>query len=104
MEVQSPVYLSDNVFVELGLVSLSDERKFALLDQMNELVQKRVMLQLVEVMPDGAQQELDALKGADEETVMEKMTEMVPNLPEIIVGEVDAVKDGMRAVVSEAVA
>lgn len=104
MEVQSPVYLSDNVFVELGLVSLPDERKYALLDQMNELVQKRVMLQLVEVMPEGAEKELSALKDADDEAVMEKMTEMVPNLPEIIVNEVDAVKDGMRAVVIEAVA
>jgi hypothetical protein len=104
MEVQSPVYLSENVFVELGIMSLPDERKFALLDQMNELVQKRVMLQLVEVMPEGAQQELSALKDADEETVMEKMTEMVPSLPEIIVTETDAVKDGMRAVVLEAVA
>lgn len=101
MEVQSPVYLSDNVFVELGLIALPDERKYALLDQMNELVQKRVMLYLVEIMPEGAQQELDALKDADEETVMEKMTEMVPNLPEVILNEVDAVKEGMRAVVVE---
>lgn len=102
MEVQSPVYLSENVFVELGLIALPDERKYALLEQMNELVQKRVMLQLVEIMPEGAQKELDALKDADEETVMEKMTEMLPNLPEVILNEVDAVKEGMRAVVIDA--
>ncbi len=99
INIQSPLYLEHNVFVELGLVDLPFEQKQSLLDQMNELVHKRVLLRLVEVIPAESTDQLTSVVDQGDEAVMEVLVTLVPNLPSIIVEEVDGVKDHLRTIV-----
>lgn len=101
MEIQSPVYVSDNVFFELGLMDLSDERKIALLEQMNDLIQKRVMLQLFDLLPDEAAPALEKAQAQGDEAVMTVLVEFVPNIAEVVLNEVEGVKADMMNIVSK---
>ncbi len=99
MDIQSPIYIEHNVFVELGLVDLPDDQKSRLLEQMNTLVHKRLMLRLTDALPDEAATELEAVGEQGPDVVMDVLIKHVPNLPGMIVDEVTLVTDEMRAVI-----
>jgi hypothetical protein len=97
---EQPSYVSNNIFVEMGLANLAEEQKLILLDQMNELVHKRAMLKVLETLNDQQKAELMAKKENSEQEQMEKLVELIPNLGVIILEEVEQVKNEIKASVS----
>ncbi len=53
--------LKQNIISALGIDSLPDEEKAALIDQMGELVEKRVVLRLMQELPKEAHEEFEKL-------------------------------------------
>lgn len=94
---EQPRYVSGNIFVELGLVNLPEEQKLALLDQMNELIHKRAMLQVIETLTDEQKERFMSQNGASEEEIMRSLQEVVPNLGEIVLEQVEQVKNEVKA-------
>lgn len=92
--MKSQDLLQDNIIELLGLQTLQDERKQALVDKMTELVQKRLVLRLMEQLADE-----DAKKMAElEQTPVEMMnflSEKFPNLEDIVNEEIIKVKQEM---------
>ena len=92
--MKSQDLLQDNIIELLGLQTLPDERKQALVDKMTELVQKRLILRLMEQLADE-----DAKKMAElEQTPVEMMnfvSEKFPNLEDIVNEEIIKVKQEM---------
>lgn len=92
-------YVTDNVFIELGLAKLPEERKTQMLEQMNELIHKRAMLRIMDLVPqeksDVLLQEMQGM--ATEQEQMQKLLQYVPNLTEVIMQEVQQVKDELIA-------
>lgn len=95
--MKTPGYIEDNIFVELGLEALPNEEKVAMLSQMNDLIHKRVVMRIAENMPEEAQKEIDNSEGLTEEQQLEVVIKHVPNLTELILQEVDALKEEMKA-------
>ncbi|PIW37152.1 MAG: hypothetical protein COW24_01685 [Candidatus Kerfeldbacteria bacterium CG15_BIG_FIL_POST_REV_8_21_14_020_45_12] len=93
-----PKYLSDNVFVELGLANLSLDRKLVMLEQMNEVVHKRAMLRVLEQLPEEAKQDLDSFTDLSQADQADRLLAYVPNLAAILLEEVDQVKTQMKAI------
>jgi len=89
-------YVPQNVFVELGLSNLPDEKKVLMLSQMNTVVEKRLMLRVMDVLPSDVATQLDQA-GLSDEQKMEKIVENVPQLADLIAEEVELVKQEMKA-------
>lgn len=99
---QTQGYVQGNVFVELGLQNLSDERKVKLLDQMNELIHKRTLMRIVDTLPPEVSDQLQKMaENASEEEQMKEIMKYVPNLADIILEEVQQVKNEMKATAAE---
>ena len=83
--------LNENIITLLGLEALPDERKAAILDQVSDLVQRRIMLRA-----------MDSLKAEDKDRIIEIeknpelvasfLAEKVPNLEKITEEEIIKVK------------
>jgi hypothetical protein len=101
MAAIAPGYVQDNVFIELGLANLPDEQKVELLGQMNDLVHKRTMLRIAESLPDDAKAAVAQMAGKSDQEQLETILKFVPNLPELILEEVDRVKVEMKASLGE---
>ncbi|MBI2411120.1 MAG: hypothetical protein HYV32_04485 [Candidatus Kerfeldbacteria bacterium] len=95
--MNSPAYIEDNIFVELGLANVSDERKVAMLQQMNELIHRRVMIRIMENMPQEAQDQLPTVAEQSPEEQMNHLLQYVPNLEALVQQEVAAVKEELKA-------
>lgn len=90
-------HLSGNVFVELGLQNLPNERKLEMLRQMNEVVEKRLMLRVIDALPPEVAEELGGSNQLTDEQKMQRIMEHVPQLPDLIAEEVELVKQEMKA-------
>jgi len=97
MITDRPKYVTGNIFLELGLGNLSEEKKMALLDQMNDLVHKRTMLKVIETLSDEQKQHIMNQKGIGEVAVMQALQEVVPNLGALVLEEVEQVKNEVKA-------
>ncbi|MBU1132465.1 hypothetical protein KKC32_04445 [Patescibacteria group bacterium] len=86
--------LRANIIGLLGLQSLPDDEKSAMLEQMNELVQKRVMLRIMEVMADEDQKQMAEMEQ-NPQAVLAFIGEKVPNLEDIVKEEVVKLKAEM---------
>lgn len=89
-------YFADNIFAELGLVELPLEKKIDLLEQMNNLVHKRVMVRMLELLPAEAKIHLPQIEQKPPEEQMEFLLQYVPDLAGIVMDEVDAVKKQLQ--------
>jgi hypothetical protein len=67
--------LNQNIITALGLEALDDAKKIALLDKMGDLVQKRLVLRLVEQMTEAEKNEFEKLSEAESEP--EKIAEFL---------------------------
>ncbi len=84
-----------NLLTALGLEDVSEEQKIQLINDITDLVQRRVMLQVVSVLSDQDNSELDKLvqnKGAGDPAVADFLQEKVPNLLDIFKQELITVK------------
>ncbi|MFA6536820.1 MAG: DUF5663 domain-containing protein [Patescibacteria group bacterium] len=86
--------LSENIIALLGLESLPEEEKKALIDKMTDLVMKRVMLRLMNEMKAEDSALMSEMESRPEE-VLAFIAEKVPNFDEIMKEEIVRVKEEM---------
>ena len=86
--------LSDNIIALLGLESLPTEEKVQMLDKMVLLVQKRVLLRVMDELQDEDATQMAALENNPQE-MMAFIAERVPNFQEIVEEEVTKLKAEM---------
>ena len=86
--------LSTNIISLLGLESLSDEEKQSIIDKASELVQKRLILRLMDQLTDEQSAKLDSLAG-NATDVYAYIAEIMPNFEEVVNEEIVAVKEQM---------
>jgi ElaB/YqjD/DUF883 family membrane-anchored ribosome-binding protein len=88
-------FLEKNIIEELGLETLPEEQKITLLEQMTTLVQKRVMLRIMEVLTEVEKDEFEKLleeKGEDAIEIANFLREKIPNLDELVKEEIVKLK------------
>ncbi|MEK7125530.1 MAG: DUF5663 domain-containing protein [Patescibacteria group bacterium] len=86
------IMLEQNIIAALGLASLPDERKAALIDKMAELVEKNLLVRIMEGLSEVDAKEFEAVaKGTDEEKVKFLM-DKYPNFAEMMQEEIVNVK------------
>lgn len=82
-----------NIIKILGIENLPDEKKVEMVEKISTLVQKRLLLRLVESVPADKQTELAALlEKSDQDTLNAFLQTNAPQFPEWIVEEVTKVK------------
>lgn len=97
MANQQTQYIPENVFVQLGLSNLSLEEQEAFLEKMNELVQKRLLVRILETVPEAVQQEVAAMQFTTPEESMQELMKHVPYFGDMLEEEVENVKNELRA-------
>jgi hypothetical protein len=91
---QSSDILKKNIIVELGLQDLPEDRKFQLLSQMSELIQKRVLLSTIRSLAVADKQVFDGLLGkGNEQEIYQFLISKVPNIEQITDEEVIRFKE-----------
>ena len=86
------IMLEQNIIAALGLASLPDERKAALFDKMAQLVEKNLLVRIMEGLSEVDAKEFEAVaKGTDEEKVKFLM-DKYPNFAEMMQEEIVNVK------------
>ena len=91
--------LKQNIISSLGVGALADKERAALVDQMVELAEKRIVLRLMQELPKKAHKEFEKIKESDNQAKMEFLQQKFPNLAEIIQEEIVKVK---KEVIAEA--
>lgn len=94
-------YIRGNIFVELGLAKLSEERKMTLLEQMNTLIHKRIMLRIMGLISPDTAESIANDATLTKEQQMEKILSQVPQFSDLVVEEVEKVKNELQASVTE---
>lgn len=87
--------LEQNIIAELGLESLPEEQKISLLENMATLVQKRVMLRIMEILSEAEKDQFEKFleeKGEDAPEIAEFLREKIPNLDEVVKEEIIKLK------------
>ena len=88
--------LQKNIISLLGLESLPDEKKVQFLEKTSELVFKRTIVKVMELLPKSDQDELSRLIGAGEpEKTDAFIAEKIPNFEELMNNEIVAIKEEM---------
>lgn len=91
-------FLAQNIFVELGLVNASEEVKMQILDQMNELLEKRLIVRIVENVDDATKQLInEKAESASEEELFAMLLAATPDFPQYLQEEVERVREEMKA-------
>jgi hypothetical protein len=86
--------LNENIIGLLGLESLPDNEKQAMLEKMTELIQKRLMLRVMDVLSEeDAKQMADVEKNPQE--ILALIAEKVPNFEDLVKEEVVKLKEEM---------
>jgi hypothetical protein len=94
--------LGENIIALLGLESLPDTEKLQMLEKMSLLVQKRVLLRVMDVLQDEDADKMAVLEQNPQE-MMAFIAERVPNFQEIVDEEVLKLKAEMLAAAEQAV-
>lgn len=79
--------LQENIITLLGIESLPEERKAVILEMMSDLIQRRVMLRVMDVLSDEDKDKMSEIE-ADADRAAAFIAEKVPNLEEIVKEEV----------------
>lgn len=91
--------LEKNIIQILGIEALPDEKKLDLIDKLTNLVEQRVFLRIVELLPeDGKKELLEAIEIKDEQKVQTLISEKINNLDEILEEEIIKAKQEMQGV------
>ena len=94
--------LGQNIIATLGLEKLPDQEKAILIDQMAKLVEKRVVLGLLERLSAGDNEKFEKISENDTQSKIEFLQQRFPNLANIIKEEAIKVKKEMKADAEEA--
>ena len=90
-----------NIINILGIQSLPDERKAALVDKMSDLAQKRLLVRILESLDKKSRGEFEKLLDQnDQAAINEFMSAHVPNLQDWLVEEVHKIKQEMASLAS----
>lgn len=91
-----------NIIKVLGLEALPDERKIALIEKISEVVQKRLLLRILEALPRQSQLTFKGILDRDSESeTAEFLKKNVPELAEWTLQEVSKVKEELAERVSK---
>jgi len=91
--------LQQNIVVLLGIQSLSDDKKIALIDKMTELVQKRLTIRVLKLLPDKERGKFfDAVEKDDKKGMDKMLAGKVENMAEMIEEEVLKLKTELKGV------
>jgi len=84
----------NKIFEELKIENLSDEEKADFLARAGELLQKRILLRIIDSMNEKEQEEFEKFleKETNQEKINQYLEEKVPNLEEIIKEETEAMR------------
>ena len=93
MEEQD-IDLKQNIIAQLGLQDLPEDKRFELLEQMTMLIEKRIMLRLMEELSEEDVTKVEELADKEKELVA-FMANKVPNLALVIEQETQKVKSEM---------
>ncbi len=74
--------LNANIIQLLGLEALPDDRKAAILDQTSDLIQRRIMLRVMDELKDEDKDKMLEIEK-DSESLANFMADKVPNLEKI---------------------
>jgi hypothetical protein len=86
-------YFEQNIINILKVENLDDEQKLALIEQISELVEKRVLVKILDSLDEGKRNEfMDLLDGQDQAKTDEFISVNVPEFFEMLAEETDAVK------------
>lgn len=89
--------LDDNFLSEIGLADLPAEEKKKMLAHIYETLELRVGMKLAENMSDGQLDEFEKLADANDEAGSLKWLETnVPNYRDVVVGELNKLKDEIK--------
>ena len=89
--------LEQNIIAALGLASLPDERKAALIDKMAQLVEKNLIVRIMEGLSEADAKDFEAVaKGTDEDKVKFLMAKY-SNFAEMMQEEIVNVKKAVLA-------
>ena len=97
MASEQTQYIPENIFAELGLSNLSLEEQEAFLEKMNELIQKRLLVRVLETVPETVQQQVAEMQLATPEESMQELMKHVPYFGDMLEEEVENVKNELRA-------
>jgi len=86
--------LNENIIALLGLESLPEEEKVQMLNKMALLIQKRVLLRVMDLLQDEDAEKMKALEQNPSE-MMTYIAEKVPNFQEIVEEEIKKLKAEM---------
>lgn len=82
-----------NIINILGLQALSDERKAELINNATELVQKRLLVRILDSLSDSEQKEFNTiLDQNNQDSFQQFLTEKIPNLPDLLTEETTKLK------------
>ncbi|MBN1585150.1 hypothetical protein JW899_02155 [Candidatus Uhrbacteria bacterium] len=90
---------NENIMAKLGLQDLSEEKRLKMLDQMAELIQKRVMLRIMESLPEADVKTANGLVDNPE-----KLSEFLGsrvNMADLVLAETERLKNELFLEVSE---
>jgi hypothetical protein len=87
-----PFDLSTNIIARLGLQNLSEEKRLELLEHMAQLVEKRVILRLMEAMSEEDAAAAEKLADQPEE-LLKFLASRVPDVSSVIAEETAALQN-----------
>lgn len=93
----TPSYVQDNIFVQLGLVNASEETKMAMLEQMNELIHKRLLVRILEGATEQEREQINTAAGEGEDALFAALLTIAPNYPLYLTEEINTVREEMKA-------
>jgi hypothetical protein len=92
--------LKENIIAQLGLQELPEDKRAELLDQMAQLVERRVMLRLIDQLSEDDVAAIAELEERPEE-LLAFMAKKVPDISVLISEEAEKVKAEARDVAAE---
>jgi len=92
-----------NIIKILGIEKLSDERKISILNKVSELVQKRLLLRIIETLDENKQKEFETLVDSEDQgKITGFLKANVPEMDKWLVEEINTIKKDMDKVATDA--
>lgn len=92
--------IEQDIFKELGIAELPEERQEEVLTAMTEAVLKRIILRLMNELSEGQRAQLEeAGNGGDSEKISQFLTANIPNHEALVKEEIGSFKKDMQTTV-----
>ena len=92
-----------NIIKILGIENLPDERKSSILNKVTELVQKRLLLRVMEILDEAKQKEFEqVVESKDQNKITEFLKTNAPDMDKWMVEEINSIKKDMDKVATDA--